>query len=44
VYCGSTTGLRVHHVRHAAHGGSNEDGNLVTLCAACHRATHNRPG
>lgn len=29
-----------HHVVTVAHGGSNEPGNLVRLCHACHRSVH----
>jgi 5-methylcytosine-specific restriction endonuclease McrA len=38
--CGSAHFLSVHHVEPRAAGGSNASGNLVTLCAGCHRAVH----
>jgi len=38
--CGSAHFLSVHHVEPRAAGGSNASGNLVTLCASCHRAIH----
>jgi 5-methylcytosine-specific restriction endonuclease McrA len=38
--CGSTAGLEVHHIQHRSQQGDDSDGNLMTLCADCHRATH----
>lgn len=35
--CRRTRFLEVHHVVPREHGGGNDPGNLVTLCAACHR-------
>jgi hypothetical protein len=32
--------LEIHHVRHHAKGGENDEGNLVTLCTVCHDAIH----
>jgi len=45
--CGSARFLAVHHKTPREAGGTNDPENLVTLCAACHRAIHvyteNRP-
>ena len=35
--------MEVHHVRHVRHGGDDNDGNLVSLCAACHLEVHRQP-
>ena len=32
--------LEIHHVRHHAKGGGNDEGNLLTLCTVCHDAIH----
>ncbi len=32
--------LEIHHVRHHAKGGENNEGNLLTLCTVCHDAIH----
>ena len=32
--------LEIHHVRHHAKGGENEEGNLLTLCTVCHDEMH----
>ena len=40
--CGNTHFLDVHHVVPRAAGGSNRPENLITLCARCHRFTHER--
>ena len=32
--------LEIHHVRHHAKGGANDEGNLLTLCTVCHDAIH----
>jgi hypothetical protein len=34
--CSSRGNLQVHHVEYHSHGGSDEDGNLVCLCAFHH--------
>lgn len=36
--------LTVHHIHEMSKKGSNELTNLVTLCAACHKAEHDRMG
>ncbi len=38
--CGSGRFLSVHHRKPRSAGGTNTPGNLVTLCASCHRAIH----
>ncbi len=40
--CGATSFLEVHHRRPRSAGGGNAIENLVTLCSACHRFTHER--
>ena len=42
--CGHTQFLEVHHVVPRARGGGNDPDNLVTLCSACHRLVHEKPG
>ena len=42
--CGRRRYLEVHHVVPRNRGGSNAAGNLVTLCAACHRVMHEGAG
>lgn len=32
--------LELHHVEHHAHGGSNEEDNLITICTICHDDVH----
>jgi len=40
--CGQIRFLEVHHLVPRAEGGRNTPGNLVTLCAGCHRLLHER--
>ena len=40
--CGRPGKLEAHHVVEIAHGGTNDQGNLRTLCRACH-IEHHRP-
>jgi hypothetical protein len=40
--CGSTDDLQHHHLVIRAEGGSDEDWNLITLCASCHAKLHER--
>jgi hypothetical protein len=35
-----TDKLEVHHIIFRSNGGSDEEGNLITLCSSCHRALH----
>lgn len=41
-YCGGRPpeGCQVHHIKSRGSGGGDVDGNLISLCAACHTATH----
>ena len=36
----SPKGLEVHHIEHVAHGGSDHESNLITLCTNCHKEEH----
>ncbi|WP_206524210.1 HNH endonuclease [Lujinxingia sediminis] len=36
--------LELHHIEHHADGGSNTEGNLVTLCHVCHDVRHQLDG
>jgi hypothetical protein len=38
--CGSSDRLHVHHIVPLSKGGSNEIGNLRTLCEGCHKKIH----
>jgi 5-methylcytosine-specific restriction endonuclease McrA len=40
--CGSAHFLDVHHLIPRERGGTNDPENLITLCASCHRLTHER--
>jgi hypothetical protein len=40
--CGGTTELRVQHLQHDALGAERPGGDLVTLCAGCHRRARRR--
>ena len=39
---GRLGGLEAHHARPLSEGGSNEVGNLQTLCRGCHIEKHKR--
>jgi 5-methylcytosine-specific restriction endonuclease McrA len=39
-YCGSMSGLQVHHIKSRGAGGGDIDVNLVVLCYVCHREVH----
>ena len=39
-HCRSRSGLHGHHIRFRSHGGPDDDWNLITLCAGCHRLLH----
>ena len=41
--CGKAGQMNVHHLRAVHQGGSNELGNLETLCEGCHLARHQKP-
>jgi ATP-dependent DNA helicase RecQ len=38
--CGTMSNLEVHHQQFRSHSGDDSEGNLITLCAACHRTAH----
>jgi len=40
--CGSMSNLEVHHQQFRSHSGDDSEENLITLCNACHDATHHR--
>jgi len=40
--CGTMTNLEVHHRKFRGHSGTDSEGNLITLCAACHARVHLR--
>ena len=40
--CHRTRFLEVHHLTPRTKGGTNDPNNLVTLCSACHRLSHER--
>ena len=42
--CGRMQQLQVHHQTFRSQSGSDEEQNLVTLCAPCHRLTHQHVG
>jgi 5-methylcytosine-specific restriction endonuclease McrA len=42
--CGSAKNLYVHHLVSRSHLGSDVLGNLMTLCAGCHRRLHSNLG
>jgi len=39
--CGAAENLQAHHLIPRSLGGSDEETNLITLCAACHAKAHN---
>jgi 5-methylcytosine-specific restriction endonuclease McrA len=43
-FCGSMTNLEVNHLEFRSHSGSDQEGNLITLCHQCHSTTHRRAG
>ena len=38
--CGATQHLQVHHIVFRSRSGGDEEENLITLCAECHRRKH----
>ncbi len=40
--CGTSQNLQVHHLRSRSELGDDAEGNLITLCAGCHRTRHFR--
>jgi 5-methylcytosine-specific restriction endonuclease McrA len=41
--CGSMQNLQVHHLKFRSRSGSDEEQNLITLCAECHEQIHSHP-
>jgi len=41
-FCGSTSGVEVHHIEHRSQSGSDCEENLITLCCQCHKVTHDK--
>jgi 5-methylcytosine-specific restriction endonuclease McrA len=42
--CGSRKNLQVHHKQLRSQQGSDEESNLITLCAECHGGLHHGYG
>ena len=40
--CGSMQNLQVHHLKFRSQSGSDEEQNLITLCAECHERMHRK--
>jgi transcriptional regulator NrdR family protein len=40
--CGEEEDLHVHHIEPISEGGDNDNLNLITVCADCHRAIHHK--
>jgi 5-methylcytosine-specific restriction endonuclease McrA len=38
--CGAMSNLEVHHREFRSHSGVDTEGNLITLCVACHHLAH----
>jgi len=38
--CGTMSNLEVHHREFRSRSGDDSEENLITLCTACHHATH----
>ena len=38
--CGTMQNLQVHHLKFRSQSGSDEEQNLITLCAECHEQVH----
>jgi 5-methylcytosine-specific restriction endonuclease McrA len=43
-WCGSLTGVEVHHLIHRSQGGADSPENLLSLCVHCHALAHNTQG
>jgi 5-methylcytosine-specific restriction endonuclease McrA len=39
-WCNRMQNLQVHHVQFRSQMGADEEPNLITLCAACHKKIH----
>ncbi|MGO9590051.1 MAG: HNH endonuclease [Candidatus Acidiferrales bacterium] len=42
-HCGDMKNLEVHHIQFRSRLGSDQESNLITLCANCHARLHSRP-
>lgn len=40
--CGTMSNLEIHHKQFRSHSGDDSEGNLITMCAACHTIAHHR--
>jgi 5-methylcytosine-specific restriction endonuclease McrA len=40
--CGCMQNLQVHHLEFRSHSGTDEEHNLITLCAQCHNEVHRK--
>jgi 5-methylcytosine-specific restriction endonuclease McrA len=38
--CGTKSNLEIHHSKFRSHSGEDLEGNLITLCSACHAGIH----
>jgi len=41
-FCGSMSGVEVHHINHRSQGGSDCAENLIALCSRCHKLVHRK--
>lgn len=41
-FCGSLTGVEVHHLETRSRLGDDTEDNLITLCVDCHQGIHGR--
>ena len=41
-HCGSPRDPQVHHIHRRGRLGDDEEENLITLCAICHRSVHQK--
>lgn len=39
-FCGKSTNLQVHHIRHRSDLGDDSEENLVSACTSCHETLH----
>lgn len=39
-WCGTTSGVQLHHIDYRSHGGSHDPDNLIALCPEHHAAVH----
>lgn len=36
-WCGTSSGVELHHILYRSQQGKHENGNLITLCGSCHK-------